>query len=227
MDERQDPCHSDNTPTWYWPTWAASVEWPRSFVRDTESSHGRYASGTKCITLKDLVKFHGHACDGLFRGAVALSRALSVLYPDGVVDRTALRVWSRNSPCLGDVGAYLTGARVRFGTQDVWDEPGVWYVVQRLDSGAAVRVREQPDFYPAALVRQEAALVARGTADPAELDSLREAQWTWVRTVLAVADWDRSYPVTPIAPFDPEPVPYAHVGPRTDILFKDTPPQHS
>ena len=30
-----------------------------------------------------------------------------------------MRSISRNSPCLGDAASYLTGTRVRFGTQDV------------------------------------------------------------------------------------------------------------
>ncbi len=66
----------------------------------------------KPIVVKDLVKFHGHACDGLFRGASALAIGLSVLFPNGIIDRTDLRVLSRNSPCLGNVAAYVTGGRL-------------------------------------------------------------------------------------------------------------------
>jgi formylmethanofuran dehydrogenase subunit E len=51
-------------------------------VLDTESSHGRYSQSTKEITFHDLVKFHGHACDGLYRGTYALSVAFKVLFPD-------------------------------------------------------------------------------------------------------------------------------------------------
>jgi formylmethanofuran dehydrogenase subunit E len=212
----------DNTPDWYWPTWASAANLPTFVVRDTESSHGRYASQTKCITLKDLVKFHGHACDGLFRGAVALSRALASLFPNGVVNRTDLRVLSRNSPCLGDVAAYLTGGRIRFGTQDVRDELGVWYVVQRITTGEAVRVTERAGLYPSQLAATEAELVARRQAHPTELDRLREAQWNWVRDVLLREDWLQAYAVTELPAYVWEPVPYERVGVRTDILFKST-----
>jgi formylmethanofuran dehydrogenase subunit E len=214
----------NNAADWYWPTWARDGPWPRFWVRDTESSHGRYAEAAKCITFKDLVKFHGHACDGLFRGAVALARALGALFGDTPIDRTDLRVLSRNSPCLGDVAAYLTGGRIRFGTQDVRDDPGVWFVVNRLSDGRTVRVAERAHFYPDALAAEEARLVAQGAAEPAKLDALRTAQWTWVRDVLSRADWTAMYPVEPLADFPWESVPYARIGIRTDILFKHTPP---
>lgn len=71
---------------------------PVFHVRDTESSHGRYSHKFKEIRFEDLVKFHGHACDGLYRGSYALSVAFDALFPDGTVDRTDLRAVSRNSP---------------------------------------------------------------------------------------------------------------------------------
>ncbi len=149
MAAQETPAQTgDNGVSWYWPVWVAEADLPTFRVRDTESSHGRCARETKTILVKDLVKFHGHACDGLFRGVLALSLALDALFSDGIVDRTDLRVLSRNSPCLGDVAAYLTGGRVRFDTQDVRNEPGVWFVVQRITTGETVRVTENPDIYP-------------------------------------------------------------------------------
>jgi len=223
MEQAGRSAAADNAPDWYWPRWAAQARLPSFEVRDTESSHGRYAEGTKTITCKDLVKFHGHACDGLFRGALALSRGLAVLFPDGVIDRTDLRVLSRNSPCLGDVAAYLTGGRVRFGTQDVRDEPGVWFVVQRISSGRTVRVAELAGVYPEVLAAQEAGMVAERQASPAAVDALREAQWAWVRDVLLRGSPEAMYPVLELKPEPWGPVPYARVGPRTDILFKCVP----
>jgi len=215
----------DTAPDWYWPEWAAhSTRLPTFQVRDTESSHGRYAAGVKTITVKDLVKFHGHACDGLFRGAVALSRGLAELFPDGVIDRTDLRVLSRNSLCLGDVAAYLTGGRIRFNTQDVRDIPGVWFVIQRISSGEAVRVTERTGVYPETLVQMETRLVAERQATPAEVDTLRKAQWDWVRTVLLVRDPAEMYRVDRLMEWDWSDVPYAHIGLRTDVLFKKVPP---
>ncbi|AEJ41864.1 hypothetical protein TPY_3712 [Sulfobacillus acidophilus TPY] len=215
----------DMTEDWYWPEWAAhSTRLPTFQVRDTESSHGRYAAGVKTITVKDLVKFHGHACDGLFRGAVALSRGLAELFPDGVIDRTDLRVLSRNSPCLGDVAAYLTGGRIRFNTQDVRDIPGVWFILQRISSGTTIRVMERAGVYPDDLAQEEARLVSTRQATPEQVDTLREAQWEWVRTVLLTGDPAVMYAVEPLPDWTWEDVPYPRIGVRTDVLFKQVPP---
>jgi formylmethanofuran dehydrogenase subunit E len=214
----------DNEPDWYWPTWAAAADLPRFHVLDTESSHGRYAQGTKTLTLKDLVKFHGHACDGLFRGALALAEAFRVLFPSGIVDRTDLRGLSRNSPCLGDVLSYLTGARIRFGTQDVFAEEGVQFIVQRVSSGRTVRVRERPGIYPEALAAWEKSLLSDPGAVTADaVGRLREAQWAWVRDVLLVHPADELYSVEEIAGFEWQAPPYERIGTRTDVLFKDAP----
>jgi hypothetical protein len=124
----------DNEVAWYWPDWAAQAPLPTFRVRDTESSHGRYAQEAKTILVKDLVKFHGHACNGLFRGVMALSMALTTLFPDGVVDRTDLRVLSRNSPCLGDVAAY----HILRTSGTVYQDVGADYFDQR-DRAAVLR----------------------------------------------------------------------------------------
>jgi hypothetical protein len=84
-------------------------------VLDTESSLGPYARQTKTITLEDLIKMHGHPCDGLVTAACALSVGLERLYPGGIIDRTDTGCVTNNSPCYGDVAAYLTGGRIRFG----------------------------------------------------------------------------------------------------------------
>jgi len=108
----------DLKPTWYFFDWAAKAPYAPVFhVLDTESSLGRYARRTKAITLKDLVKFHGHLCDGLVTAAVALNLGFKALYPEGIIDRTDTGCVTNNSPCFGDVAAYLTGGRIRFGTQ--------------------------------------------------------------------------------------------------------------
>jgi len=222
-EDRRHP-DGDNAPDWYWPKWAAEASLPAFQVRDTESSHGRYALATKTVLVKDIVKFHGHACDGLFRGVMAMALALGHLFPNGVVDRTDLRVLSRNSPCLGDVAAYLTGGRVRFDSQDVREESGVWFVVQRVGTGATVRVVENPGVYPSLLSAEESRLLAQPeAATPQAIDALQSAQWDWVRTVLLTTPPNTLYTVTPEPNFVWESVPYAHAGRRTDVTFRDMP----
>ncbi|MCK4441523.1 MAG: formylmethanofuran dehydrogenase subunit E family protein [Sulfurovaceae bacterium] len=85
-------------------------------VRDTDSAIGRYNIKPKSLTLDTLVKSHGHLCDGIAIAFVELSAVLDKIFPDGVVDRTDLYVVSKNSPCLVDGGALMTGARINFKT---------------------------------------------------------------------------------------------------------------
>ena len=80
-------------------------------VLDTDSALGRRNLYPKPITLKDMARMHGHLCDGLVTAWVELSAALQVLFPGGVVDRTDVRVVSKNAPCWADAGAWMTSVR--------------------------------------------------------------------------------------------------------------------
>lgn len=193
---------------------------PEFMVLDTESSHGRYAKERKKITVNDLIKFHGHACDGLFRGVYALSIGLSDLFPEGVIDRTDLRILSRNSPCLGDVGSYLTGARVRFGTQDVMPVPGVWFIIQKISDKKTVKVVEEEGFFPHEITDMENNLAKADNEDlPSRLDKLRNAQENWLSTVLFTSRPKDHY-FSSYIDYNWKEVPYSNVGQRTDVLYK-------
>lgn len=194
---------------------------PSFKVLDTESSHGRYSKSTKDIGFEDLVKFHGHACDGLYRGAYALSVALKSLFSDDIVDRTDLRAISRNSPCLGDAASYLTGARVRFGTQDVRNQEGVWYIVQRISTGETVEVKEEAGFFNKDIIELESSLsLAQADELPGKLDNLKALQDDWVSNVLLKTRPEEHYHSSRIE-YSWKEVPYANKGIRTDIIFKD------
>ncbi|OPG16144.1 formylmethanofuran dehydrogenase subunit E family protein [Ferroacidibacillus organovorans] len=209
---------------WYWSKEAENAPYMPTFqVRDTESSHGRYAAQTKFIRGIDLVRFHGHACDGLFRGMYAMSQALGVLFPDGIIDRTNLRFLSRNSSCLGDVGAYLTGGRVRFGTQDVRNRPGVWYIVQNMSTGQTVEVVEGEGFFPKGIMDLESRISTLTESEKIQaVSQLKQMQDDWLRMHLFPYRPDDHYPVREI-PFTWEAVPYENKGTRTDILYKNVP----
>jgi formylmethanofuran dehydrogenase subunit E len=194
---------------------------PTFHVLDTESSHGRYSREYKEIKFDDLVKFHGHACDGLYRGSYALSVALSDLFPDGIIDRTDLRVISRNSPCLGDAASYLTGGRIRFGTQDVENRPGVWYIVQKISTGLAISVTEEDGFFPDEISKMEASLSSvSGRALSERLDMLKEMQDKWVNDVLLNSKPSEHYHAKKID-YTWKEVQYKNKGIRTDVIFKD------
>jgi formylmethanofuran dehydrogenase subunit E len=135
---------------WWSPGWlTASAHSPAFAVYDTVNKYGRYADRTKTITLSDLIKFHGHFCGGLVESAGALRMAFDAIFEDGIIDRTDLRVASNNSACGGDVAAYLTGARTRFGSHLI--DPKLTeseFVVQQVSTGKTVRVRVRPEAYP-------------------------------------------------------------------------------
>jgi len=115
------------------------------------SSLGSYAYFEKTITLKDLAKMHGYPCDGLVTAACAMEVGLDVLYPDGVVDRTDTGCITKNSPCYGDVAAYLSGGRVRFGTQKINLMLGDEFILCRFSTGETVKVSLKPGVFPEAV----------------------------------------------------------------------------
>jgi len=117
-------------------------------VIDTDFSKGQLVN-IQNIRYKDLVKFHGHSCDGLLEGMQALQLGLKVLYPNGIVDRTNTRVVSNSSPCLTDAAIYLTGGRYQYNTFYVDNNiPGI-YIIQRIDNGKAVVVSRNENVKPA------------------------------------------------------------------------------
>ena len=136
------PLAPNNEAEWYSPEWLASSPYAPIFtVRDTVNKYGRYATLTKTITIKDIIKFHGHFCGGLVESASALKVAFDKMFPDKVVDRTDLRIVSNNSACGGDVASYLTGARLRFDTHHVDNSlTESEFIVQKVSTGEAVHV---------------------------------------------------------------------------------------
>lgn len=149
------------------PDWLTRSSYSPSFaVRDTVNKYGRYADQTKTITLSDLIKFHGHFCGGLVESAGALRLAFDSLFRDGIVDRTDLRIASNNSACGGDVAAYLTGARTRFGTHLIDQKlTESEFVLQQVSTGKSVRVRVRLEAYPTD-VRTQMRKIESGTFKP-------------------------------------------------------------
>lgn len=146
----------------FYPQWAVTARYLRPLtVLDTDSALGRRNQSPKLLTLKDMARMHGHLCDGLVTSWVELSVALRNLFPDGVVDRTDLRVVSKNGPCWADAGAWMTGARVNQGTLMLDKSIGDGFIVQRISTGRAVRVSLQAGLYPASLLALEQSIRSR------------------------------------------------------------------
>lgn len=208
---------------WYYPQWLAEAPHAPVFnVRDTVNKYGRYATGTKTITLKDLIKYHGHFCGGLVESATALRVAFDRLFPDGVIDRTDLMLASNNSACGGDVAAYLTGTRARFGSHLI--DPALKesdFVVRRVSSGKSVRVVINAATYPND-VRTQMRKIESGKFEPADIDRFQDLQWAYARKLVGRPAIE-SVDVTDSPAYAwPEP-PCKPLGVRRDNDYKNVP----
>jgi len=211
---------ADNSPTWYYFDWMATAAFvPVFHVMDTESSLGPYASEPKTITLKDLVKMHGHPCDGLATAACAMSAGLKALYPDGIIDRTDTGCITRNSPCYGDVAAYLTGGRVRFGTQKIDPSLGDEFVLHRFSTDVTVKVSLKPGVFPAEVLALENKIRA-GEFTLEEMRLCQQMEWDYARRLLNTPP-DECFEVVVMNGFRWTPDAYEHRGARGDIINKD------
>ena len=214
---------SNDAPDWYYPEWLSKGSHSPVFqVRDTVNKYGRYAEQSKTITVNDLIKYHGHFCGGLVESATALKVAFDRLFPEGLIDRTDLRIASNNPACGGDVAAYLTGARTRFGSHLI--DPSLKesdFVVQRLSTGKTVRVVINAATYPTD-VRTQMKKIESGRFTPADIDLFQDLQWAYAKKLV-------SRPATEFVDvFDnhaydwPQP-PCKPLGTRRDNDYKNSP----
>ena len=162
-------------PDGFFPEWAEHAPFNQpGRVLDTESAVGRLSTQPKEIALKDLARMHGHLCDGLVISFVELKAVLLRLFPNGVVDRTDLRVVSKNGPCWVDSATWLTGARINFQTLRVDASVGDGFIIQKISTGETWEVRLKPGVFPESQAKLEnhiRELRAAGQAvDPADVD---------------------------------------------------------
>ncbi len=128
-----------------------NIAYPQKIkVIDTDFSKGKLAH-IQTIRYSDLVKFHGHSCDGLLEGWQALELALNKLYPEGIIDRTNTRIVCKPSPCIADVAIFLTGGRYQYNTFYVSKDFEGLYIVQRIDNGLTIQVLRNDNVKPAAI----------------------------------------------------------------------------
>ncbi len=146
----------DNLPEWYYPEWVSKTKYNTAVrVLDTESALGRYALKSKEIGLKDLVKFHGHLCDGLVIAYIEIKEVLNLLFPDGIIDRTDLRAVSKNGPCWVDAAMYMTGARINFKTLRIDNSIGDGFIIQKISTGEAYSVHLKSGVFPEEMAKLE------------------------------------------------------------------------
>ncbi|MFN3996200.1 FmdE family protein [Algoriphagus sp.] len=152
-------------------------------VIDTDFSKGRLGFQQE-IELNDLVKFHGHLCDGLVVGTKALNYAFAEFFSVEKIDRTDYRIISGASPCLADAASYLTGARLQFGTQLVSPKPSGLFLIERISDGKAVQVNLKPEVKPQEIIFLTA-LAEQGALSPCEMDHLKKLEDQFSIEVLA------------------------------------------
>ena len=211
----------------FYPEWAAQARYLQTLsVMDTDSALGRRNLHPKTITLKDMARMHGHFCDGLVTSWVQLSVALHVLFPNGVVDRTDVRVVSRNCPCCVDAGAWMTGARINQGTLMLDNSVGVGFIVQRISTGQAVRVSQRPGFYPAAVAELEQSIrnrCGRGEAvAPEEIDRFEQGADAYSRKLLNTPP-EQTVVVERLADYHFPDHSQNPLAPRSDTINRDAP----
>ena len=129
----------DLTPTWF-ASMVAMPFTPTFEILATRGTQGRYYPYTYAVSIKDLVKFHGHDCEGLSHASCCCWVAFKILFPDGIIDRSVLAGITGKSPCWSDAVAFYTGARMQYGNLGFFKDKryGHAIIIQRTDTGQAV-----------------------------------------------------------------------------------------
>lgn len=196
----------DRNPTWY-ASMVAKPYAPLFEMLATQGGPSRYYPYTYPVTLKDLVRFHGHDCEGLTTAACAAWVAFKILFPDGIIDRSVLRGISGESPCMSDAVAYLTGARLQYGTLGFFKDKRYSHaiILYREDTKVAVlstwkeginNIPGEPVMLPGKITWQpkvsmkevmalkEAVKKSGGKPTPYQLDLMRYQQWLNINDIL-------------------------------------------
>lgn len=188
-------------------------------VIDTDFSKGRLTH-VQTVNLEDLERFHGHLCDGLVVGALAMEAAMQTLYPNQPIDRTNLRMVSKPSPCLTDVAVYLSGGRYQFNTFYVDTAFSGLYIIQRMDNGRTVSVSLNKGLKPAA-IDSLGNLAVHRKLSPCALDSLRAMENDFTERLLESEVKD-IFTVSELKAFEWSPV-LNNQFVKTDVLNRDAP----
>jgi len=196
----------DRSPTWY----ASMVAKPYAPVFEmlaTQGTQGRYYPYTYPVTLKDMVRFHGHDCEGTSTAANSAWMAFKILFPDGIIDRSVLWGISGESPCWSDAVAFLTGARLQYGNLGFFKDKRYSHaiVLYREDTKVAVlatwkegvnNIPGEPVMLPGKItwkpkitmkdVESLKAVVklAGGKPTPYQVDLMRYQQWVHINDIL-------------------------------------------
>jgi len=197
----------DSIPTWYAPMVAMPYA-PVFEILATRGTQGRYYQRTYAVTIKDMIKWHGHDCEGTTHAANSMKVAFEILFPDGIIDRSVLSAISGTGPCWSDAVAFLTGARLQYGNLGFFKNKDYSHAVllYRQDTKVAVlatwkkginNIPGEPVVLPGKITwkpvvnMQEVIKLkkevknAKGHPTPYQVDLLRYYQWKHVNDVLS------------------------------------------
>ena len=193
--------------------------YPSIKVIDTDFSKGRLKH-KQAITINDLEKFHGHLCDGLVVGTLALHEAMKELYPNQSIDRTNLRIVSKPSPCLTDAAVYLTGGRYQFNTFYVDKDFDGLYIIQRIDNSKTVSVSLNNGVKPSA-IDSLGSIAIQQELSPCDIDHLRKLEDDFTKSLIQ-SDPTTLFTVKEISSFEWNPKTKNDYV-KTDIINKNLP----
>ena len=135
-----------------------------------------------------LARSHGHLCDGPVLAYVDLSDVLPKLFDDGVIDRTDIRVVAKNSPCLVDTSALMSGARINHKTLSLDNSLGGAFIVQRISTGKTYKVSLRDKAFLKALKDKEEAIKAKQKAhqkvSPKDIDEVEKPAFEAMKHML-------------------------------------------
>lgn len=185
-------------------------------VIDTDFSKGRIGNN-QIIGMDDLVKFHGHLCDGLVEGSLALKLGLKTLYPNDTIDRTDLQIVSNPSPCLTDAAIYITGGRYQYNSFYVDADFDGLYIIKRKRDQKAIIVKRNKDVKPK-IIDELGNLAVQQKLSPCGLDSLRLLEDEYMKKLIST-DIDKLFTVEVLTGFKWEPkAKYDYI--KSDIINK-------
>lgn len=197
----------DNIPTWYAPMVAMPYA-PVFEILATKGTQGRYYDRTYAVTLKDMIKWHGHDCEGTTHAANSMKVAFDLLFPDGIIDRSVLKAISGTGPCWSDAVAFLTGARLQYGNLGFFKNKDYSHAIllYREDTKVAVlatlkqginNIPGEPVMLPGKITWTTKVSMqdvmdlksevknAKGNPTPLQVDRLRYYQWLHVNDILS------------------------------------------
>jgi formylmethanofuran dehydrogenase subunit E len=197
----------DRIPTWYAPMVAMPYA-PVFEILATKGTQGRYYQRTYAVTLKDMIKWHGHDCEGTTHAANSMKIAFKILFPDGIIDRSVLKGISGTGPCWSDAVAFLTGARIQYGNLGFFKNKDYSHAVllYREDTKVAVlatwkkginnipgepvvlpgKIKWTPKVSMQDVMNLKTVVInSKGHPTPYQVDLLRYYQWKHVNDVLS------------------------------------------